>query len=443
MFSGFRVSGLQGWSRERMRQGSLTTPGLEQHAESVLRQLRAAFADLFAALEIDATSPRYVARRLGLDKSLAWKVTTVVHGVDLFAIGQHLPGSAGIEIFFKAVQRELRDRAASQRTEELIEGARSAVRGFDRLVEIHSGDRPSLEMMLSSYARESPERLEMMHRKQLFNGTSYLWGVQAKAQLRADFVAPSQQPGMVDIASLRGFIGLRRLRPEVPWVIDRTRIADDDAGVRQPLRREALDPDCDSDSDAPLLREFCSKPLPEVRRVPGTEGFVHFELAAGPVGDTGAVTCIGGEVFCGAAPRYRNEQNNFGEHGQLMRTPSRLLVFDVFLHRSLDFTLPPVLAVEGQGPVAPTYPFGDRERSSLAVHETVEDLGGGPPIVQTADIPNYARIVERVFGRVGWNAGDFHGFRVRMRFPPAFTVIVLRYPLPERPAGTTRSLDSH
>jgi hypothetical protein len=174
-----------------------------------------------------------------------------------------------------------------------------------------------------------------------------------------------------------------------------------------------------------------------VRRVPGTEGFVHFELAAGPVGDTGAVTYVGGEVFHGAAPRYRDEQNSFGEHGQLMRTPSRLLVFDVFLHRSLGFAPRPALAVEGQGLVAPTYPPGDRERGRLAVHETVEDLGGGPPIVQTADIPNYARIVERVFSRVRWNAADFRGFRVRMRFPPAFTVIVLRYPLPEQPPSTS------
>ena len=418
-----------------MQQDHLPTPALEQHAENVLRRLRAAFADLFGALEIDAETPRHVARRLGLDKSLAWKVATIAHGVDLFAIGQHLPGSGGMEIFFKGAQRHLQGRAASPRATRLIEAARSAVRDFDRLVEIHSGDRASLEIMLSSYARESPERLGMLHRKQLFSGASYLWGVQAKVQLRADFVAPSREPGMVDIASVRGFIGLRRLRPEVPWVIDRTRIADDDARVRQPFGREALDPDCDSDTDAPLLPEFCSKPLPELRRVPGPEGFVHFELVPGAVGDTGAVTYVGGEVFRGVAPRYRDERNRFGEHGQLMRTPCRLLVFDVFLYRGLGFATPPALVVEGQPLGVPRYPSGDRERGRLPVHELVEDLGAGPPMVQTADISNYARIVGSVFSRLGWNASDFHGFRVRMRYPPSPTVVVLQYPLPEQPVA--------
>jgi hypothetical protein len=409
---------------EKTERNSLSAPALEVHAENVLRRLRAAFVDLLAALHIDAESPRRVALRLGLDKSLAWKVARIAHGVDLFAIGQHLPGSAGTEIFFNAVKQ----RGAPP---PLIEAARSAVRDFNRLVEIHSGDRASLEMMLSSYARESSERLEMLHRKQLFSGASYLWGVQAKTQLRADFVAPSDEPEMVDIVSLRGFIGLRRLRPEVPWVIDRTRIADDDAKVRQPSRREALDPRCDTESDAPLLPEFCSKPLPEVRRVPGPEGFVHFELAGGPVGDTGAVTCISGEVFRRAAPRYRTEQNTLGEHAQLMRTPCKLLVLDVFLHQDLDFATPPELVVEGQI-LGLTYPPADRDHARLPVHETVQDLGAGPPLVQTPDIPNYGRIVQAVFDRVGWNPADFHGFRVRMRYPPSPTVVVLYYPLPEQ-----------
>jgi len=412
---------------ENAQQDNLTVPRLREHAETVLRRLRASFVDLLASLQIDAESARRVAQRLGLDKSLAWKVARIAQGLDLFAIVEHLPGAAGVEIFLKAAERQGAPVA-------LIEAVRSAVHEFDRLVEVHSGDRESLEMMLSSYSRDRSERLDRLHRRQLFRGASYLWGVQAKAQLRADFVAPSDEPGMVDIASLRGFIGLRRLRPEVPWVIDRTRIADDDAKVRQPLRREALDPHGDTVTDAPLLPEFSSKPLPQVRRVPGPEGFVHFELAGGRVGDTGAVTCVSGEVFRGAAPRYRTEQNAFGEHAQLMRTPCKLLVFDLFLHQELSFATSPELAVEGQI-LGLAYPPADRDRTRLPAHERVQDLGQGPPMVQTPDIPDYARIVQTVFQRVGWNAVDFNGFRVRMRYPPSPTVVVLRYPLPQQPAS--------
>jgi hypothetical protein len=404
----------------------LEAPALEDQAESVLRRVRASFVDVLGVLGLDPESPREVARRLGLDKSLAWKIARIAHGLDLFAIGQHLPGASGAEIFLKAVRR--RGAPAAR-----VEAVRSALRDFDRLVEVHSGDRASLEIMLSSFTRESVERLEMLHRKQLFSGASYLWGVQAKTQLRADFVAPSSDGAMVDIASLRGFVGLRRLRPEVPWVIDRTRIADDDATVRQPLQRAPLDPGCDAHRVAPLLAEFCSKPLPEVRRLPGPEGFVHLELAAGPVGNTGAVTCISAEIFRGAAPRYRDTRNTRGEHAQLMRTPCKVLVFDVFLHRELAYATPPAFAVEGQVLGVPAYPPADRERTCLPVHETVEDLGAGPPIVHTPDIPDYGRIAQTVFERVGWNPEEFQGFRVRMRYPPSPTVVVLHYPLPEQP----------
>ncbi len=411
---------------EECQSKTLEPPDLVQHAETVLRRLRAAFGELLSSLGIDPENPRGAGRKLGLDKSLAWKVARVAYGVDLFAIGQHLPGAPGLNIFIKAVKRH---GAPTSR----VDAVKSALRDFDRLVEIHSGDRASLEIMLSSYASENAERLELLHRKQLFSGASYLWGVQVKTQLRADFVAPSTEDGMVDIASLRGFVDLRRLRPEVPWVIDRTRIADDDATIREVSQRESLGPDRDACQDAPLLPEFCSRPLPEVRRVPGLEGFVHLELAPGPVGNTGAVTCIYAEVFRGAVPRYRDARNARGEHGQLMRTPCKVLVFDVFLHRDLGYATPPTFAVEGQVLGVPAHTAPHSERTCLPVHETVEDLGAGPPLVHTPDIPEYGPIVRTVFERVQWNAEDFHGFRVRMRYPPSPTVMVLHYPLPEQP----------
>ena len=41
--------------------------------------------------------------------------------------------------------------------------------------------------------------------------------------------------------------------------------------------------------------------------------------------------------------------------------------------------------------------------------------------------------MERVCERLGWNLEDFRGYRVVMNYPPIPTVLILRYPLPERP----------
>ena len=63
-----------------------------------------------------------------------------------------------------------------------------------------------------------------------------------------------------------------------------------------------------------------------------------------------------------------------------------------------------------------------------AVHEL-----GGPPVVATPHLPTYPKLVETVCARLDWNLSDFRGYRVVMSYPPIPAVLILRYPLPERP----------
>jgi hypothetical protein len=47
-------------------------------------------------------------------------------------------------------------------------------------------------------------------------------------------------------------------------------------------------------------------------------------------------------------------------------------------------------------------------------------------------VPFYRAMIQSVFSRVGWNAHDFHGFRLSMHYPPIPTLALYRYELPER-----------
>ena len=42
-------------------------------------------------------------------------------------------------------------------------------------------------------------------------------------------------------------------------------------------------------------------------------------------------------------------------------------------------------------------------------------------------------LIASVCDRLGWKLEEFRGYRVVMSYPPIPTVLILRYPLPERP----------
>jgi hypothetical protein len=343
---------------------------------------------------------------------------------------QHVPGPGGVRIFLNA--------AAGQGVpSRLTESAAKAVEEFDRLIQIHAGDRASLEMMMSGYARRGRKQGDLTHRRAAFRANSYLWGVQAKTHLKADFLHPSGSSGQFDIGSIRGFVGFRWIRANVPWVIARARCTDDDGTLRRSFVREPLDPAdelTEGAANVPLLRGFCTKPLPVFRRVDGPHGFVEDELIEGPVGNTAAITCIIGEVARNVASYYRDERNHYGDLSARMRTPCEVLLFDQFVHEDMFGLISPDLLVYSDLDRAFEVPRPQRERDRLPTWEMVEYLGKGPSVIHTPDVPRYAEMARYVFAQLGWDGERFDVYRIRIQYPIIPSTVVMRHELPERPA---------
>jgi hypothetical protein len=403
----------------------------EQHAERVLARFRSALARVIESLPGDTHRAQELSRALGIDKTLSWRIANLVRVADPFEAAQHVPGTAGMRIFLRAAKKK-------NVPTELINATQHAVREFDQLVEIHATDRTSLEMMLSSRARKGRERVDLEHRRAAFRANSYLWGIQARAQLKTHILHPSAtNDTLFDVASVLGFVGLRRIRADVPWVVYRAKIADDDGIQRRVATREPIDGDSDQTADsvrAPLLRDFCTHPLPQLRRVISPTGTVEFEIAEGEVGNTGAITCMLGEIARNAGPRFREEHNRFVELVASVMTPCESLVFDQIVHRDLVDMANAELAIYGalDGNTPPM--TMDCHRFRLPVFEEVEPLGHGLNVLHTSAVPQYVDLIRHVLQRVGWREDDFTAYRAKLTFPPLSTSIVVRGELRSRPA---------
>jgi hypothetical protein len=381
--------------------------------------LRAAFAKLRASVPGLPERPLQMARFLHLDKNLAWKVARLAEAADAGEAVRHLPGPAGVKLVLDAF-------AEGGAGAEEIELVQAAVARFDRMVGEHTGDRATLELVLASGASSVPDAQRMeASRKLAFQGNSATFGVQARVRFGFQLLAPSaQDPELVDVAAVGGLVDFRRLRTSVAWPLISVSGSSAEGGSAE-VRHVPLG---ESLGGLPILRDFCSAPLPEIRAVLEPNGVVY-ELAEGPVGDTAASTCVFGWRTPAVGSVRAGPGDTLAEFMLTAETPAEALVFELFVHRDLPFVGPPALHATSSLHGRPRFPLGERARYTLPLSEGLEALHPASAPVAHPLLPRHAELVETACARAGWRLADFRGHRLTVRFPPIPSVVTLSYPL--------------
>lgn len=402
-----------------------TTTRFEQDSAQALDRLRAALIELFDHVGADPGSPQDIARRFSLNKNLTWKLSKVIGSANPMVALGHVPGTSAMGILLRTME-------AAGASDEVVGRVRRAMASFDEMVEVHVGDRTTLELVLDGMSPTRSDRLEVS-RKLAFRGNSGIFGVQARTKLSATFLAPNKDdPSKLDMAMVRGFVGFRRLRPTVSWPLFRIQewSDGDDAMVTRP-RWEAITPEATDDSGACMMMEFTSERLPSVVSKP-TKGGRDLVLMPGAVGNFGAIDCFQGDLMRAAVSRYRvGDEDPVGELGSTISVPVEQLVFDLIVHHELEYALTPQVVVFGRGfPHDQTVDLGGGD-SVLPIHEEPRRLAGSPPVVTTPLVPKYTQIFQRVADRLGYPASDFRAVRLKIKYPPLGSTVMLRFDLPE------------
>ncbi len=393
-------------------------------AAAVLGGVQSALTELFAALRVDPTQPQEMSRRFGLDKSLAWKIARVVREEDAFIAVPHFPGKAGFRIFLDSAKK-------LGAPEGEIERLAGALTKFDQFVETHSGDRETFAMMTGGLGNRANADQHESHRKLAFRGQSATWGVQASLHLSVHFCAPGKTAGSVDTAVVSGLVNFKRLRQEVAWGMSTITDYQGDGIAVGYDKGEAIDASV-GPGEAPMIHEFCSEPTPHVRMVALPNGSRKIEIAEGPVGKTGAATCVAGWYYRDRATMYKTELDQYAEHLVSVSTPAECLLHDLYVHKAFESSLPPSLAVYSNLPAGQTYSPAARDQGLLPVGEEVTPLGAYPPSMMAPEFPAYGQLIRSIFSRMGWAPADFRGYRLRLKYPPVPSVAVFRYPLLDR-----------
>jgi hypothetical protein len=388
-----------------------------QDCKQVLQQLRGALTGALNGLDLDPSRPQELSRSLGLHRNLAWKVSKIIKGTDVFASVPHIPGRVGMEIVVRALA------AAGARAEELAR-LRTAMEDFERVVSVHAGDRGTLELVAGGLVPGAPQR-DAMHqaRRLAFRGNSAIWGVQVRMNLSLSILAPNaDDPRRVDLAQINGLVDFCALRSDVVWPLFRRAVWGDGRPAHA-VDGEPIAPVRSTD-DVPLLSEFCSPDLPELEVVHG-EQETTFWLPARKVGRTGELTCIHAILIRGIGSQYAQGQDRLCELETSLITPVELLQADLLAHESMTWAHSPRADVysllEQRAERAP----GSPGRMRLPIDEQAHELGLGLETMATSHVPGYRRMLAYVFEQLGWEPTEFRGFRYELGYPPVPSRVAL------------------
>ncbi|MDX2130485.1 MAG: hypothetical protein SFY69_00345 [Planctomycetota bacterium] len=399
-----------------------TSTGLVEEGRRSLQEVRRSLIELYASVGVDPGQPQAVAKRLGLNRNLTWKLSRVISANDPFASLNHLPGQQGLEL----AARAFRDAGAPA---EALTGVENAVREFMDTVAEHADDREQFELTLESMGLFERELGMESGRELAWRGTSMIWGVQARTRLTLTVVGPSALgPDKVDFVQAAGLIGFRRLREQARWRLLRLRTNDDRGGDLIPGTPEPLGDAGDSEVSW-IIRDLCSPNMPrlEVEHSPFGREVI---LPGGPVGNQSTFDTYFGHVVRGLS-RYRTPDNEHGSTASSLTIPLEMLVMDLLVHRSVPITRTPEFAVYGFPHGGPEDPSAQTTRNLLPMAAAPVELAGMPPAVATARVSKYGALLAKVWAKTGWDPSDFWGVRVTLPFPPMSALAVLRWPLPE------------
>lgn len=394
-----------------------TAPTFEQDCREAVLRLRTSLLNLYNAVGADPAKPQDVSRRFNLGKNLTWKIARIIQAEDPLTAVPLIPGPGGLAILLDAMTHAGADA---------LDAVHHALAAFEEMIEFHVGDRATLELILDSMGT-SEEKPLAMSRKLAFRGNSGIWGIQAEVRVTAQFIAPSRtDPDTLDLALVGGFTQMRRLRPIDRWPLFRLDSYNDDQSARPHRgKRVAIDPD--AASDPWLIEDFCTGAVPQVHVSRRGRALVY-EAGDGPVGRQGEYSCFFGFLDLADVPRYRDSVNTTGELVSSVSMPVKAVMFDLILHRDLREAMNPTVELVGH---PATGPLGADGACVLPHAERPTNLGAAT-MLKTPLVPDYDRLIARVFDRAGWDPRDFVCLRLVMPYPPMPASLKLTYPLPEK-----------
>lgn len=415
--------------------------GLDR-CERVAARLKASFQALIRALPEQASTVAEMSRFLGVGRAVCQRITLALRsGSGPIDVLQRFPGIKGLEQFLDAAERKRVDAGA-------VAGARAALDEYAALIGAAGGSQRRLIATLGARRSGGAARRASAEdnndnqqfndstaaRESFFNAAQGITGTRCHARIEVLFarVRPDM-PDHIEIVAASGLVGATADVGGTPIA----RVTRSTSGQAPPNSIRT-----DLETKAPilgispgaLLKPFSTDPIPSVISRAG-EGMLVQVFNPEGRSDRPLDIIVGSASSPDTKHPALDTPPIFGV-GTIIGMPSRWLLMDIYLERSLARGGTPQIAVFRlgiTGPLAHSDP-DCRWFDRLPEDPPLELLGPGIARRPSRAYPRCRELAAHLLERAGWAADQFIGFRCEVEYPIWETEYLMSFRYDEPPA---------
>lgn len=344
--------------------------------------------------------PTAMARRMGVSRVM---LSRTLNALKKESISELLIGMPGPESL-----RSIMWAAAKVGIEaEYINDAIKAIADYESIIKDHFGTRAAFNAALTAADERSRDQFEHSSRYQVFKGMGQIMGVQSKVWISSMIFSPSAfGDDYIDIATIHGTSGLRRLRSDTPIHLN--------YGIPPRHKFEHLSMDT---LDFDLSQFYTNQPAPLDKIEHSGEMINHFTPQG--AGGKEAVFDMIASLFAPKAlkklpPPGRTRRGS----SVIPDVPVTKLVIDHFVHKDVFTPNDPDLFVyftKGAGKANIDDSKWDQNR--VRTDDSVLAIGSDHASLSIEEIPHYFEMVDHVCQQHQYDLSAYRVYRLEVSYP--------------------------
>lgn len=384
-----------------------------QSPDEVGKELQRTMGAVLAGIHACSMRPTDISRRLDVSRVMVSRLLGSIKKPNPIETLTRIPGPETLRSIARAAQ-------ATGVSGADVKEALRAIDAFDYLIREQFGTRAALNAALSGANADTREKFEQSSRYQVFKGMSQILGVQSNIWLTCMMLTPAKiDPHGIDVSTIHGTLGLRRLRPDTPINFI--------YGIPPKYKDRRQSPER-KDTDITSFLSHTPAPLKVVE-----ENGQIINTFNPEIGGKDDLYDMLAEVYIPSG------SNRYASPGRTMRGTSVIpdvpvvsLVSDVIIHGDIFEGIEPQLFVYntmGKGGADIEDP--QRVVDRVETNDSLVDLGRGLGEIEISDMPKYNDMVKYLCEKNGYPRESFRTYRLQVQYPVYGFQYVIAFKVPE------------
>ncbi len=381
-------------------------------SQHILKTLKNSTIAVVSSLPRGPRTGTEISKVLGLDKTLTWKIVKFIDGKDIYLSAKYIPGASSYRSFLKSAKKN----GASKESTEVAD---KAYKDFLQFIDVYTGDRATLDLMLLGESDTGRQKAMFEQKKTCFRAQRFINGASAAVSFLATIVP--EPSDITTVYAIRGYSNLLRYRPNAIPLYDLPRITESDSTLSDNSLQLSplIEGSVPAGGGIPYYAKYCTCKMPHSLDTSLLIDTIMPESEDESYKSINLVTAQRVRTKGLLEERKKKGEKAYQIHLSYgISFPTKIAYMDVFVHKNLALDLPKCRIYNDISDCNSKNHNRERiDAERFRYDEDVSSIGQGVFCSQIREIPWYTKMLSDTFQYLGMDQDEFDMYRVHVEYP--------------------------